>query len=388
MFDVQRSDEAHVVTPLSTVEIQGWILRLLEVGGDLGGDARIEQIAASEAVKGALAAAQVALTVDLYDAQRAADCGRGLKQADTARSVSGEIGLARRESPRRGSRHLALAQALTDDLPLTFAALQRSEISERRAAMVARETSCTSSPVRGQVDRQIESDLASESDSRAHALVVGATAELDATAVAARRVRAVGARRVSVRPVPDGMAVLTAVVPCADAMAAITALRRGAGERLDDGTGRSLGQATADLLVKRLTGRDPRDGFDVQINLVMDADTLFRRSLDTGDVRGLRAHPSRPGPPSRRRRCDGRRPRGHQTADSPTVHRAERGRAGADGVGRPPVHRPAAAVDCHPGPDLPHAVLRCPDPPDRPRHGARSRRRDVIRERAGSVCDL
>lgn len=78
----------------------GWILRLLEVGGDLGADVRIGQIAALESVKGAIAAAQATLAVHLYDAQRAADCGRELKQADTVRSVSGEIALARRESWR------------------------------------------------------------------------------------------------------------------------------------------------------------------------------------------------------------------------------------------------------------------------------------------------
>lgn len=275
MFEIQRDGEAHFGESLSAAEIRGWILRLVEVGGDLDGGTRLEQIAALEAVKGALAAAQVALTVDLYDAQRAADRDRGPKQADTTRSVSGEIALARRESPHRGSRHLTLAQALTDDLPLTLAALRRGEISERRAAMVARETACTTGAVRAEVDRRIERDLASASDTRAHALVSGATAELDSAAIAARRVAAVGARRVSVRPAPDGMAVLTAVLPCADAMAAVTALRRDAGETLDDGTGRSIGQATADLFVKRLTGRDPRHGFDVQINLVMDTDTLF-----------------------------------------------------------------------------------------------------------------
>lgn len=286
MFEIQRGDKSHSDVPLSGAEIRGWILRLLEVGGDLGAGARIEQVAALEAVKGALCAAQVTLTVDLDDAQRGADRDRGLKQADTTRSVSGEIALARRESPRRGARHLALARALTDDLPLTFAALRRGEISERRAAMVARETACTSAQVRGQIDCRIEGELASESDARAHALVVGVTAELDAAAMAARRVRAVGARRVSVRPAPDGMAVLTAVLPCADAMAAMTALRRDAETSLDDGTGRSRAQATADLFVKRLTGRDPRDGFDVQINLVMDTSILFTGATAPAHLEG------------------------------------------------------------------------------------------------------
>lgn len=91
--------------------------------------------------------------------------------------------------------------------------------------MVARETSCTTRDVRAEVDRRIGNDLAELSDTAARALTLDATAQLDAGSIAARRIRAVGARRVSVRPAPNGMAVLTAVLPCADAMATMTALQ-------------------------------------------------------------------------------------------------------------------------------------------------------------------
>ncbi|NYJ75519.1 HNH endonuclease [Allobranchiibius huperziae] len=275
MFDPQQTVAGDDFTPLASEEIRTWLMRLLEVDYCLPDAQRIDQIAALEDLKGAAAAAQAALTVDLYDEQRASDQARGLRQADTARSVGGQVALARRESPSRGSRHLGLARALVDEMPQTYGALRRGEISEWRATIVAQETACTTREIRGLVDEQLADDLPRMSDRRAHAMAAGLTARLDAASVVARRSRAVAARRVCVRAAPDGMAILTAVLPCADAIAAHLALQQEARTDVADGTERSRGQRMADLLVGRLTGREPAGPCDVHLNLLMDAETLF-----------------------------------------------------------------------------------------------------------------
>lgn len=256
--------------------IRSWVVRLVTIDGDLSGDERVAQIAVLEALKGAAAAAQAALTVDLYDQQRDADRTRGLNQADTARCVGAKVALARRESPHRGSRDLGLAQALIEEMPCTFGALRRGEISEWRATIVAQQTACTTRDIRGQVDAAIAGDLPHVSDRRAHALAAGMTAELDAGSVVAKRSRAVASRRVSVRPAPDGMAILTAVLPCADAIAAQIALQRATKTQIyEPDETRSRNQLMADLLIERITGRTVATGYDIRINLVMDTASLF-----------------------------------------------------------------------------------------------------------------
>ena len=244
--------------------------------GDFSAEERVDQIAALEALNGAAAAAQATLTVDLYDEQRAVDKTRGLKQADTARCVGARVALARRASPHRGSRDLGLAQALIQELPHTFSALRRGEISEWQATIIAKETACTTREIRAQVDTRLEPHLGKCSDRRIGALAAGITAELDAASIVAKRSRAVASRRVSVRPAPDGMAILTAILPCADAIAALVTLQRSAETTAHSGENtRSRGQLMADLLTERLTGRAVGTGYDVRINLVMDTNTLL-----------------------------------------------------------------------------------------------------------------
>lgn len=275
MFDPQQTIDTGSPASLSTDELNTWLVRLLEVDHCLPNAERIDQIAMMEAVKGALGAAQAALTVDAYDEERAADQARGIGQADTARSVGGQVALARREAPARGSRHLGLARALVDEMPYTYGALRRGEISEWRAVIVTQETACTTREIRGVVDQELADDLPRMSDRRAHAMAAGLTAQLDAASVVARRSRAVASRRVSVRSAPDGMAILTAILPCADAIAAKLALEQQVGKQQADGTARSRGQRMADLLVARLTGREPAGPCDVHLNLVMTTETLF-----------------------------------------------------------------------------------------------------------------
>lgn len=72
------------------------------------------------------------------------------------------------------------------------------------------------------------------------------------------------------------MAILTAVLPCADAIAAYLSLQRAAETQAHQAEKtRSRSQLAADLLTERLTGRTITTRYDVRINLVMDTDSLL-----------------------------------------------------------------------------------------------------------------
>ena len=95
---------------------------------------------------------------------------------------------------------------------------------------------------------------------------------LDPAAVTDRAARAPGERGVALRPAPDAMSYLTALLPIAQGMAVHAALTTAA-EHCADGRGR--GQVMADTLVERVTGRPAEVAVPVAVNLVITDETLL-----------------------------------------------------------------------------------------------------------------
>lgn len=88
-------------------------------------------------------------------------------------------------------------------------------------------------------------------------------------------------RRVSLRPAPDTMTRLTALLPVGQGVAACAALRRAADTARASGDARSRGQVMADTLVERVTGQASADDVSVEISLVMTDRTLGTASRAT-----------------------------------------------------------------------------------------------------------
>lgn len=222
---------------------------------DLAG--QVDLIAALEALKSTAAGLQ-ALTTVSYDAgRRAAQAAAGVRAERQGRGVAAEIALARRESPHRGQVLLGLAKVLHAEMPHTLARLRDGSLSEFRAVLIARETGCLPVELRMFVDEETCADPAAldgvgtrELVGRVRKLV----AELDPAAVARRARQAAADRHVTVRPAPDTMTYLTALVPVAHGVAAYAALRKAAEAAKAAGDPRSLGQLMSDILLARLTG--------------------------------------------------------------------------------------------------------------------------------------
>ena len=144
------------------------------------------------------------------------------------RGVAAQIALARRESPHRGERHLGLAKILVRELPCTWAAFRAGRITEWKATLVARETACLDLEHRMAVDAALAADPA-RIEAMGDGELVAETRRLayglDPHAVVARRARAEADRHVSLRPLPDVMAGLSAVLPVKDGVAVHKALR-------------------------------------------------------------------------------------------------------------------------------------------------------------------
>ncbi|RNI16389.1 HNH endonuclease, partial [Flexivirga caeni] len=230
-------------------------------------------------LKNAITARQARITVHLHEQQTSRDVPRGIDPADTARLVGSHVALARRCSPHLGSRLLGLARAVVEEMPHTLAALSAGVISEGDATTLCRETACLTKKDRGVVDAGVADQLGVVSHRRLEAAVREHAYRVDPAAIVTRRARAETQRRVTLRPAPDCMTQLTALLPVKDGVACYAALTTAVNTaRADSGDTRSQGQVMADTLTERVTGRTPADGVNVQVNLLMPVDTL------TGDT--------------------------------------------------------------------------------------------------------
>jgi len=181
---------------------------------------------------------------------------------------------------------MGLADALVREMPCTMAALTAGAISEWRATIVTRETACLSADDRRQVDAAVASRLPSLSSRQVVAETRTHAYRLDAQSIVARSSQAVADRRVTLRPAPDTMAWLSALLPVAQGVALYSALTKEADSRRAQGDERSRGQVMADTLVERVTSQGRADRVPVEVQLLMTDKTLLAGDQTAARVQG------------------------------------------------------------------------------------------------------
>jgi len=254
----------------------------LESPSGLDDVGRVDAIRALEKLACVVTAAQAQLSVELDTSQRDAQAADGVPAARRGRGVAHQVARARRESPHRGQRHLGLGKAVTSELPFTWRAWRNGHIPEWTATLIARETACLSREDRLAVDAEVAGDPA-----RLERLGLGelvgalhaAACRIDPASVVARRRRAEADRCVTLRPAPDTMTWLTALMPVKAGVAAYAALSRAADSARAQGDPRTRGQVMADALGGRVLEGDTSSAGSpgVSLNLVMTDHDLFGR---------------------------------------------------------------------------------------------------------------
>jgi hypothetical protein len=242
---------------------------------DVADAERIDRIRLLEQLKAAAAAAQARETAAFAASQRAQQRVVGLPAKQVGMGIAAQVGLAKRMSPFHARRYTGWAQILITELPATYAALAQGRITEWRAMIVARETAWLTREQRAIVDAELAPRLEALGDRGVEAEAKRIGYRLDPAGALARVRGADTDRRVTIRPAPDTMARLTALLPVAQGVAAYAALLREADQLIGTGDGRSRGQLMADLLVRRLTGQATADAVPVEINLIMTDETLL-----------------------------------------------------------------------------------------------------------------
>lgn len=247
----------------------------------------VERIGELERVKATAAAEQARAAVLLDRARREDEAANGVPLRRQGAGVAAEVALARQDSPARGGRHLGFAKALVNEMPHTLAALQCGALSEWRATILVRETACLAVEDRQKIDVEMCADpsrLRGLGDARLAAEAKRLAYRLDAEAVVRRARRAENERRVSIRPAPDTMTYLTALLPMKQGVAVYAALKRAADTSMDPVRGQ--GQIMADTLVERVTGVSAAEAVPIGVNITISDEALLGAGDEPATVAG------------------------------------------------------------------------------------------------------
>ena len=213
----------------------------------------VSLIEALEELKAASAAVQTVATAR-FAAVREQELAARNQPADRRRhAIGAQIALARHESPHRGSALVRAADRLVTNLPHTLHALATGVINEYRAGLAVGAASWLSPEDQQALDAELAPQLRGMGDRRVADTARGIAFRLDPDGAVARVRAAVADRRVSIRPAPDTMVWLSALLPVHDGVTAYAALHTHAQACRFAGDTRSKGQIMADELVARLT---------------------------------------------------------------------------------------------------------------------------------------
>jgi hypothetical protein len=257
------------VDALSSAEIAAWVEQLSDVDINASDAELIDRITQLERLKSACSAAQAVFTMTFVESQTDGLPAAKARDERSHRSIAAQVALARKDSPVRGGRHVGLAKALIREMPNTLTALRAGEISEWRATLLVKETACLSREHRQQVDAELAGKLAGLGDRGTERAAAKIAQRLDAAACVKRHRKAVSERRVSIRPAPDTMTYVSALLPVAHGVAVYAALMKHADTARATGDPRSRGQVMADELVNRITQPDAAAAGDAEETVVI-----------------------------------------------------------------------------------------------------------------------
>lgn len=295
----ERTSDHLYAAQLDSSEIALWRDRLASATMPREEGALIDLLREAEDLKSTAAAIQARSAVAFEAARRQAEADRSVPSSKRGVGVSAEVGLARRESPHRGSHLLGLAKALVHELPHTLRALTDGTLNEWRATLITRETACLDPSNRAIVDAWLEGHLADNptvGDKRLIAEVRRKVIEIDQTAVLRRRAAAGGDRRVTMRPLPDGLVRVTATLELREGVAVFAALKKAAdgAAGTSDATGkpRGRGAVMADTLVERVTGNPASNPIGLDLTVVITDQALLSENDEPAHVDGYGPMPA------------------------------------------------------------------------------------------------
>jgi hypothetical protein len=251
---------------------------VLEVGYN-----RVEAIREIDRGIRALQAEQVHQIGELY-AERSVLMGLG-HDGDPGLSVIGEVSMARHIGPTAAASQFELAVGMRR-LPQVFDLFAAGVISEATARVVVHETTALSVDDIMVADSEIAAKIPGMTTHQARQATARIVISIDTEAAYERAKRNRADQRVTMTPEADGVASLRVRGPAEQILAAFKVLDDYATGMRATGDPRTRGQIMTQTLVERVTGLSYADDVDVELNLVLDAETLLGEGDNPVDLEG------------------------------------------------------------------------------------------------------
>ena len=250
--------------------------------GEVPDAVRVDRMARLEKIKAAAGALQMAEAVRFAQSQTAAQLAADVHPKKIGRGIADQLGLACHVSGFEAARRLGVARALWFELPEIYRLLVAGEISEYVASLVVAETRHLDATTRGEVDSQLSAAGISMMGPRSAAACACQHAyQADPVGYVQRGRTERKNRRVSLRPAPDTMSVLSGYLPAEQGVACLKALRDRTDAVKAAGDPRCRDQIMADTLVERLTGQAHAADVNAEVQIVIGLDALLDANNST-----------------------------------------------------------------------------------------------------------
>lgn len=237
--------------------------------------ARIDRIALVERLQASLEAVKATEIVAFARSQAVRNVELGVHPRRAERGIADQIALACRVAPAEGTRRLRVARDVVLDMPHTLELLTRGEIGAWKARLICEQFSHLDRRTRTEVDAQLAMGRPEEMGCQQAAATAKRLAyEADPEAAMARARTARKDRRVTLRPAPDTISLLSGLLPVEQGVACYAALEAEATARKAEGDERSRGQIMADALVARITGQENAEQTGFEVGIVVPVGAL------------------------------------------------------------------------------------------------------------------
>lgn len=261
-----------------------------EVESNWGADV-VDEIAESERRIRREQARQAKLIAALHDMRL--EAGRRFRlfdSGDTAKSLIGEIAMARQISASAAANQFSVAVRL-QNLPRIHALFADGVVSERVVRAVTAEIVGLVAKDRRTLDEQLAPEVAHMTAKRAGAEARKLVIALDAHAAQDAASTARRDRHVSFHPLPHAMAAIRMNLPAVEAAAVFKALDNLAQGLKYEGDKRTASQIMADTAVERITGQASAGNVAVEVGLLMTPESLLGESEVPALLEGYGAVP-------------------------------------------------------------------------------------------------
>ena len=247
----------------------------------------IDLIALTEQLRNQIDAIQAHAEVEFQHRQLARQRAAGVTGRKLGTGIPEQIALARSMNPSTVNRELAQRSIIVQSMPALRRTIADGQVPVKTAQEAARAVAVLNDEDRARVDAQLDGQLTRTTPRRAYEHAVAAGNSLDPHSSIERVRRNVATRRVTIRPLDDGIAQLTAVLPSAEAAACYTQLTKAAAAAKAQGDSRSHGAIMADTLIQQTLGVPSAAGGAVEIQLLMTDRALLAAGDDPAEVEGI-----------------------------------------------------------------------------------------------------